>query len=416
MNKSKKRLETLVLHGGYEPEATTGATTPTIFQSTSFAYKTAEALESVFAGREVGYIYSRIGNPTVTLLERRVYALEEGLGAVACASGMSAITATILALAGSGDEILSGNSIFGGTYSLFQQTLSRYGITVRFVESTDIDAYRKNVTPRTKAIFVETIGNPKLDVPDIEAISMVAREHGIVLVVDNTVTTPILFKPKIYGANIVIHSASKFINGHGNTIGGIILDCGTFDWNNSRYQHLQNMYKSFGEMTFLAYVRSQICRDLGLCLSPFNAFLLATGIETLALRMERHCSNALYLAKKLKKHPKICELRYPGLEDHPNHIVATRQFHGRYGGLLTLTLENREQCFRFINGLELIQNLANLGDAKTLVIHPASTFCRDLSEEQRRAVGVTESLVRLSIGIEHPDDILEDIENSLTKL
>jgi O-acetylhomoserine (thiol)-lyase len=409
-------METLLLHGACEPDPATGATALTIYQSTSFAYETAEQIEAVFAGREGGYVYSRIANPTVTQFERRVAVLEGGLGAVACSSGMAAIGATALALCGAGDEIVSGNSIFGGTYSLFRQTLGRCGITARFVESTDANAYRDAITDRTRLLFVETIGNPKLDVPDIAAIAGVAGEAGVVLAVDNTVTTPLLLRPKALGADIVIHSTSKFINGHGNAIGGIVVDCGTFDWSRSRYRHLNAFYKRAREMAFLTWLRNPICRDFGCCLAPFSAFLMSVGMESLGVRMERHCANAERVARFLEGDRRVREVRYPGLVGHPDHGVAERQFSGRYGALLTLRLESKERCFRFINALRLARNLANLGDAKTLVIHPASTFCRDLSEEERLAVGVSDDLVRISVGIEHADDIVADMDRGLAAL
>jgi O-acetylhomoserine (thiol)-lyase len=416
MSASALHPDTQVLHGAFKPEAETGATAAPIFQTASFAYATAEELEAVFAGREPGYVYSRISNPTVTQFERRMTVLENGFGALACASGMAAISATVLALAGTGDEIVSGNSIFGGTYSLFHQTLSRTGITTRFVEATDVKAYRQAITDRTKLIFVESIGNPKLDVPDLAAIAAVAREKGVVLVVDNTLPTPLLLQPKTLGADIVIHSTSKFINGPGNAIGGIIIDSGTFDWSNPRYVHLNPFYKRAREMAFLACLRNQICRDLGACLSPFNAFLMSIGVESLGVRMERHCANAAQVARFLADHPRVRGVRYPGLANHPDHAVALRQFAGRYGAVVTLRLDNKAQCFRFINGLKLAQNLANLGDARTLVIHPASTFCRDLSDAERSAVGVSDDLVRLSVGIEHVADLIADLEQSLEGL
>ncbi|MFA5044216.1 MAG: aminotransferase class I/II-fold pyridoxal phosphate-dependent enzyme [Kiritimatiellia bacterium] len=409
-------IETQLIHGGYEPDPATGATALPIFQSAAFAYKTAEELEAVFAGREAGYVYARIGNPTLAGFERRLAVLEDGLGAVACASGMAAISAVVLALAGQGDEIVSGNSIFGGTYSLFANLLQRCGLRAKFVESTDIEAYRAAVSDRTKLIFVETVGNPKLDVPDLAALANVAKEKNVVLVVDNTVTTPLLLQPKKMGANIVIHSTSKFIDGHGNAIGGIIVDCGTFDWSSPRYGHLSAFHKRAGNMALLACLRNQVCRDLGGCLSPFNAFLMSVGIESLGVRMERHCANALRVAEFLEKTKRVREVRYPGLTSHPDHAVARRQFAGRYGALLTLKLESKEQCFKFINGLKLAQNLANLGDAKTLVIHPASTICRDLTAEQRRAIGVSDELVRFSIGIEHGDDIIGDLDDALAQV
>jgi O-acetylhomoserine (thiol)-lyase len=406
-------LETTLLHGAYSPEEKTGATALPVFQSSAFAYESAEQLEAVFAGRAPGYVYSRINNPTLDRFERRMTALEEGLASVACASGMAAISTTALALAGTGDEIISGNSIFGGTYSLFAHTLPRYGITTRFVETTDVDAYRAAITDRTRLIFVETIGNPKLDVPDIEAISAVAKEHGIVLVVDNTVTTPVLCRPKKLGADIVIHSTSKYINGHGNAIGGTIVDCGSFNWDNPRYAHLKEYHDRVRDFAFVASLRSRVHRDLGCCFTPFNAFLMSIGIESLAVRMERHCANARKVAEFLAHHGKIGEVRYPGLTRHVDHAVAERQFSGAYGGLLTVRLGTKERCFKFINTLKHAQNLANLGDAKTLVIHPASTFCRDASEAERRAMGVTDDLVRLAIGIEHVDDICEDLDQAL---
>lgn len=409
-------IETQLLHGGYEAEKTTGATALPLFQSTAFAYRSAEALEAVFAGREAGFIYSRINNPTLDRFERRMTELENGLAAISCASGMAAISATVLGLAGCGDELVSANSIFGGTYSLFAHTLPRYGIRTNFVEATEPDAYRRAINDRTKLVFVETIGNPRLDVPDLAAIAAIAGEKGVALVVDNTVTTPFLLQPGALGANIVIHSTSKFINGHGNAIGGIIVDCGNFDWANKRYARLDEFYRRFRNFAFIAALRNQVCRDIGLCCAPFNAFLMSIGIESLAVRMERHCANAAQAAQALAGDARVRETRYPGLAGHPDHAVAKRQFQGRYGGILTLSLGTKERCFKFINGLKFAQNLANLGDAKTLVIHPASTFCRDLNEPERQAMGVSDDLVRFSIGLEHIDDILSDIDGSLEQL
>lgn len=408
-----RRLETRLLHGAGEPPGEHGATLPPIVQSTAFAHETAEAMEAVFAGREAGYVYSRIANPTVMRFERRMASLEDGLGAVACASGMAAISSTVLALAGAGDEIVSGNSLFGGTHSLFRHALGRFGIAVRFVDATDADAYRDAITPRTRLVFVETIGNPKLDVPDLRAIGAAARKKGVVFAVDNTVATPLLLRPKTCGADLVIHSTSKFINGHGAAIGGVIVDCGTFDWAHPRYGHLSALHARVRNMAFLAHLRNLVCRDLGCCLSPFNAFLMSVGVESLGVRMERHCANAARVARFLAGDRRVRETRYPGLPGHPNRAVATRQFSGRFGSLLTLRLKSKAECFRFLNGLTLAKNLANLGDTKTLAIHPASTFCRELSEEERRAVGVSDDLVRLSVGIEHEDDILADLDQAL---
>lgn len=407
--------ETRLLHGPESAEPFE-ATVPPIVQSAAFAYETAEGLENVFAGREPGYVYSRITNPTVVQFERRLAALEGGRGAVACASGMAAIAAAVLGVAGAGDEIVSADSIFGGTWSLFARTLARYGIAVRFVEAGDPEAVRRAITERTRLVFAETIGNPRVNVPDLAVLAAVARERGVALAVDSTATSPVLVRPKELGAALVIHSASKYINGHGTAIGGVVVETGLFDWASPRYPLLAEWSRKAGGMAFLACLRNQVVRDLGFALSPFNAFLLTLGLESLGVRMERHCRNAERVAAFLAAHPKVLEARYPGLPAHPDRAVAERQFGGRFGGLLTLRLADKAACFRFINALERIRNVANLGDARTLVIHPASTFCRDLSEEARRAAGVTPGLVRLSAGLEHPDDIISDLEQALEKV
>lgn len=406
-------IQTRVLHDSNEPESEFGATVVPIYQNASFAYDTAEEMEAVFAGREAGYVYSRITNPGVAAFERRMAALESGIACVACASGMAAVSTTALALAGAGDEIVSGNSIFGGTRSLFAHTLARYGITTRFVESTDIQGYRQALNPRTRMIFVETIGNPKLDVPDLPEIANLAKEHGVPLVVDNTATTPVLCDAKKWGADIVVHSTSKYLNGHGNAIGGAVIDCGTFDWGSDRFAHLAEYRRRVGQFAFVAALRSRIHRDLGGCLSPFNAFLTGMGLDTLALRMERHCANALRVAEFLAADSRVDEVRHPGLLSHPDHATARRILPEGAGALLTLRLGSKQRCFQFINALARVRNVANLGDTKTLVIHPASTFCRDADESERIAMGVTDDLVRLSIGIEHADDIIADIDQAL---
>ena len=407
------RQDTKVIHGGGGLDETTGATAQPIVQSTAFAYPSAEGLEAVFAGRDPGYVYSRIGNPTVGAFEARIAALEDGLGALAVSSGMAAISSLSLTLAGSGEEIVAGSSLFGGTYYLFRHTLSRYGIGVRFVDPTHPAAFRDAIGKATRLVFVETIGNPKLDVPDIAAIAAVTRELGVPLAVDSTVTTPLLVQPKRLGADLIVHSTSKFINGHGNAIGGIIVDAGTFDWSSPRFPFLAPFGARVGRFALLAALRNRICRDLGCCLAPFNAFLLSMGVESLGVRMERHCANAARVAAFLAAHPKVDETGYPGLAAHPGHAVAQRQFGGRYGALLTLKLGTRERCFGFINRLRLAKNLANLGDTRTLVIHPASTICRDLDAGERLAMGVTDDLVRLSVGIEDAEDILGDLEQAL---
>lgn len=409
-------MQTRLVHGACEPEQATGATCPPIVQSTAFAYRSAEDIEAVFAGREAGFVYTRMGNPTVSAFEARMTALEEGLGAVAVSSGMAAISSLALALTGSGEEIVAGNSLFGGSYSLFRHTLSRYGIGVRFVNPTNADAVNDAINDATRLVFMETIGNPKLDVPDIAAMAAVTRERGVPLAVDSTVTTPLLVQPKKLGADLIVHSASKFINGHGNAIGGVIVDAGSFDWSSPRFPCLAPFHERVGQFALLAALRNRICRDMGCCLSPFNAFLLSMGIETLGVRMDRHCSNAARLAACLAAHPNVAETGYPGLDTHAGHALATRQFGGRYGALVTARLGTRDRCFAFVNRLRLAKNLANLGDARTLVIHPASTVCRDSSEQERLAMGVADDLVRFSVGIEAAQDVLDDVEQALKEV
>lgn len=416
MSDKDLHIETQFIHGGYEPEKTTGATQAPIFASTAFAYETAESIEDVFAGRDFGYVYSRLNNPTLTTFEARMTLLESGFASLVCSSGMAAISTTVMTLAGQSDEIISGASIFGGTYSLFDRTLPRYGITTKFVEATDVDAYRDAITDKTRLIFVETIGNPRLDVPSIAEIATVAKEHDVVLVVDNTASTPYLVQPASLGADIVIHSTSKFINGNANAIGGVLIDAGSYDWSHPRAERIHEYEERAGKFALMAAMRSLIHRDLGCCLSPFNAFLMSTGIETLGVRMQRHCENAQAVAEWLNADSRVEDTRYIGLDSHPDYEVATTQFGGRYGALLTLRLGTRERSFAFINGLKRAQILANLGDVKTLVVHPESTICRDATEDQQQQMGVTPDLVRVSVGIEHIDDIKADFDESLSKL
>jgi O-acetylhomoserine (thiol)-lyase len=408
-------FETLLIHGGLEP-GPAGATTVPIVQSSAFAYATAEDLESVFRGRKPGQVYTRIGNPTTESLERRLTLLEDGIATIVTASGMAAITTAVLTILRSGDEILSSSSVFGGTFSLFRDTLSSYGIGVRFVDPLDIAAMRQGVNERTRLLFVETIGNPKLDVPDIAALAEIAREAKIPLMLDATVTTPWMARGKDLGADLVVHSTSKFINGNGSAIGGAIVDIGRFDWSGERYPHFAPFAKKFGRFAFTARARKLIHKDFGACAAPMNSFLLAGGIETLALRMERHCSSALRLAHFLDEHPKVSWVNYPGLPDSPFHEVAGRQFGKRYGALLTFGLACKESAFRFINALRLARNLANIGDAKTLVIHPASTICCDYTSEEKALMGVSEELVRVSVGIEAVDDIICDFAQALEQV
>ena len=408
----KLRFDTLLIHGG-TTAGPAGATTVPIVQSSSFAHETAEDLEDIFRGRRLGQVYTRINNPTTESLEKRLALLEDGIAAIATASGMAAITTAVLTIARSGDEILSSSSVFGGTFSLFRDTLANYGISVRFVDPTDIGAVRAGITAATRLMFTETIGNPKMDVPDIGALAAVAHEAGVPLLVDATVTTPYLARGRDLGADIVLHSTSKFINGTGSVIGGAIIDLGSFNWQNPKYPHFEQFVAKYRNFAFTARARNLIHKDFGACAAPMNSFILTEGIETLALRMDRHCDNALKLARFLAGHDRVCWVKYPGLESSPYHDVAKRQFGDRFGGILTFGLSDKPAAFRFINNLSLARNLANIGDAKTLVIHPASTICCDYSAEVNALMGVTEELVRVSVGIEAIEDIIEDFAGAL---
>lgn len=405
------RFDSILVHGGLEPGP--GPTSVPIVQSSSFAYQTAEGLEDIFRGRAVGPVYTRLGNPTTGALEQRLALLESGGTAIATASGMAAITTAVLTILRAGDEILSSSSLFGGTFSLFRDTLSNYGITVCFVDPLDTEAFRNAINERTRLVFVETIGNPKLDVPDVPALADIAHEAGIPILVDSTVTTPCLATGAQLKADILTYSTSKYINGTGTTIGGAIIDRGVFDWNSPKFPHFAPFHKKYRAFAFTARARKLVHKDVGACAAPFNSFLLTEGVQTLALRMERHCSNAIALARFLVSHPKVSWVSYPGLEDSPHHAVATRLYGGLYGGLLAFGTGDKVSAFKVINGLKMARNLANIGDAKTLVIHPASTICADYNSEEKVLMGVTEDLIRVSTGIEDPLDIIDDFKQSL---
>ena len=410
--KQTLRFDSLLVHGGLEV-GPAGATAVPIVQSNSFAYKSAEALEDVFRGRAVGQVYTRLGNPTTEALECRLALLEGGGTAIATASGMAAITTAVLTILRAGDEILSSSSLFGGTFSLFRDTLSNYGITARFVDPLDLDGFRSAINDRTRLLFVETVGNPKLDVPDVPALARIAHDAGIPIIVDSTVSTPYLASGAQLEADILAYSTSKYINGTGTTIGGVIIDRGVFDWNSPKFPHFEQFHKKYRAFAFTARARKLVHKDVGACAAPFNSYLLTEGVQTLALRMERHCSSALALALFLKDHPKVAWVSYPGLEDSPNYTVATRLYGGRYGGLLAFGTGDKSSAFKVINGLRLAKNLANIGDAKTLVIHPASTICADYNAEEKALMGVTEDLIRVSVGIEDCRDIIEDFSHAL---
>ncbi len=421
------KLETLALHGGQDPDPVTGARAVPIYQTTSYVFKDAEHAADLFALKQFGNIYTRMMNPTTDVLEKRIAALDGGVGALAFASGSAAITAAILTIAQAGDEIVSADNLYGGTYTLFQYTLKRLGITVKFVKSDDLPALEAAITEKTKAVYAETIGNPKLNVTDVEAVSKIAHKHGVPLIVDNTVT-PYLFRPVDHGADIVVYSATKFIGGNGTSIGGLIVDSGRFDWTNGKFPliaepdpsyhgvNFVEALKPYGNIAFITKARVTVLRDTGAAMSPFNAFLFILGLETLPLRMPRHAENALAVACHLEKHPAVAWVNYPGLASSLEKNRADKYFPKGAGALVGFGIKGgREAGRRFINALTLISHLANIGDAKTLAIHPASTTHQQLSDEQQRATGVTPDYIRLSIGLEHRDDILKDLDQALKR-
>jgi O-acetylhomoserine (thiol)-lyase len=419
------RLETLALHAGQTPDPTTGSRAVPIYQTTSYQFRDTEHAANLFALKEFGNIYTRLMNPTTDVFEKRIAALDGGVGALAVASGQSAITYSILNLAQAGDEIVSADNLYGGTYNLFHHTLPRLGIKVVFVPSNDLAAIERAITPRTKAVYAESIGNPKLDVADIEGLSKVAHAAGIPLIIDNTVS-PFLVRPLEHGADIVVYSATKFIGGHGTSIGGVIVDGGKFDWTNGKFPLISGPDPSYhgldfvsalaplGNIAYIIKARVTLLRDIGAAVSPFNSFLFLQGLETLPLRMERHAQNALAVAKWLEKHPKVAWVNYPGLESSKEHARAQKYLPKGAGAILGFGVKGGLEAGRhFINALKLVSHLANVGDAKTLAIHPASTTHQQLSPEEQASTGVTPDYIRLSVGIEHVDDILADLEQAL---
>jgi O-acetylhomoserine (thiol)-lyase len=408
------KFNTALLHGSFSPDEKTGSTTTPIYQSSSFEHKTAEELESIFRGNKPGFIYTRINNPTIEAFEKRIAYLEGGIGAVACASGMSAITLAVLNILKSGEEIVSGCGIFGGTYSLFN-SLKEFGIKVRYVKDNNIESFKECINEKTRLIFIETIGNPKLDIPDIRKISDLAHKNGIPLVIDNTVTSPYLIKPIEFGADIVIHSTSKYINGSSNSIGGIVIDSGKFKWDYDKFNALLQ-YKKFGSFVYLAKLRKGLFKDFGACISPFNAFLNSIGLETLGIRMDRLCDNALKLAQSLKKNSSVVYVNYPGLLDTEYYSIANEQFRGKFGAILTIRVGSKENAFKVINNLKYATNLSNIGDVRTLVIHPASTIYADNSTEEKEKMGVYEDLIRISVGLEDIEDLEEDFNQALSNI
>jgi O-acetylhomoserine (thiol)-lyase len=409
----KRARSTTALHGGYAGDGATGATAVPIYQTVAYAYRTARELEEAFAGTAPGYIYTRIANPTTAVLEARLAELEGGIGCVATASGMAAIASVATALLRSGDGILAARGIFGGTWSLFARTLARFGVTTRMESAADAGRFAAAITPRTRMVFVESVANPGMDVPDLSAIAREAHRAGLPLVVDATAATPFLCRPGEFGADLVVHSTSKFINGHGTAIGGAIIDTGAFDWTAGPFADLAELAKTAGRMAFLAGLRRLVYRDLGGCPAPMNSFLMLQGLETLGARMDLHCTNAARLAARLAETPGVAWVRYPGLPDDPAAAGAKAVLGGRGGALLTFGLGTRERAMRCIDALDLARNAANIGDVRTLVIHPASTIFREFNADERSAMGVSDDMIRVSVGLEDPEDILGDFEHAI---
>lgn len=419
---------TLAVHAGQEPDPTTGSRAVPIYQTTSYVFRDAEHGANLFGLKELGNIYTRLMNPTTDVFEQRMAALEGGTGAVAVASGMAAITYAVLTVTELGDEIVSGDNLYGGTYTLFAVTLPRLGRTVRFVDSTDPEAFRAAITERTRAIYVEALGNPKLDVPDFEAIAAIAHEHGIPLIVDNT-TAVGLVHPIAHGADVVVFSATKYIGGHGTSIGGVIVDAGTFDWGGGKFPgftdpdpgyHGLVYWETFGDFPGLGNValafrvRLQLLRDTGATLSPTHSWLFLQGLETLPLRVQRHSENAKAVAEFLAAHPKVAWVNYPGLPGSPNRALAEKYLGGSFGPLVGFGVKGgKEASIGVIDRLELFSHLANIGDAKSLVIHPASTTHQQLTPEEQRATGVTEDYIRLAVGLEDARDLCRDLDRAL---
>jgi O-acetylhomoserine (thiol)-lyase len=430
MAEKKYRFETLALHAGQVPDSTTLSRAVPIYRTSSYVFKSTEHAANLFALKELGNIYTRLGNPTTDVLEQRVSQLEGGAASVAVASGTAAIHYTILTLAEAGDEIVSASNLYGGTYTMFDAILPRQGITTHFADSRDPKSFEKLINDKTRLVFIETIGNPVLDFADVAAIADVAHKRHVPLVVDGTFTTPYLLKSIEHGADIVVNSLTKWMGGHGTAIGGIVTDSGTFDWKDKRFPLFNNpdpnyhglrwasdLPAALAPIAFALRFRTVPLRNLGACISPDNSWVFLQGLETLPLRMERHSANALAVAQHLKKHPKVAWVRYPGLKDDPSYSVAGKYLKKKgFGGMVVFgTKGGYAAAVKLIDSVRLFSHLANVGDAKSLILHPASTSHSQLSEEQQRAGGLTPDLVRLSIGLEHIDDIIEALDDALAK-
>lgn len=429
MNKMPRKLDTIAVHAGQEiPDSATGARAVPIYQTASYVFKSTEHAANLFALKEVGNIYTRMTNPTTEVFEKRIAAIEGGTASLAVASGQAAISLALLTITQVGDEIVSANNLYGGTYELFHYTFPKLGRKVIFVDSTKPEEFHKAVNNKTRAIYAETIGNPKLDVPDFEAIAIIAHAAGVPFVVDNTVGVGII-APIEYGADITVLSATKYIGGHGSSIGGVIVDSGKFNWNNGKFPeftapdpayHGVKYWEAFGDFPGLGNVafafkaRVQLLRDIGPALSPFNAFLFIQGLETLPLRQRKHSENALKIAQFLQKHPLVSWVSYPGLLTHPSHKLAQKYLNGTYGGLVGFGVKGGlEAGKKVIENVKLFSHLANIGDTKSLIIHPASTTHQQLTAQEQADTGVTPNFLRLSVGIEDPEDIIEDLDQAI---
>jgi O-acetylhomoserine (thiol)-lyase len=423
----RQGFETLALHAGQEPDPATRSRAVPIYQTTAYTFDSADHAADLFGLRAPGNIYTRIMNPTNDVFEKRMAALEGGVGALAFASGSSAVTFSILNVAGAGDHVVSANSLYGGTHTLFVHTLPRLGLEIELVDPMDPENFRRAIKPDTKLLYAETVGNPKLDTLDIEAVAAIAHEAGVPLLVDNTMPSPYLIRPIDHGADVVVHSATKFIGGHGTSIGGVVVDAGRFDWaQNDRFPglvepdpsyHGLKFHEALGAAAYVVKLRVSLLRDIGAALSPFNAFLFLQGLETLPLRMERHSTNAYGVARYLEDHPKVAWVSYPGLECHRTHGLACKyHYRGLFGAMIGFGIAGGRQAGRrFVESTQLLSHVANIGDAKSLCIHPATTTHSQLTADEQLETGVTDDFVRLSIGIETLDDILADIEQALAK-
>ena len=423
------KIETLALHAGQEPEPATLSRAVPVYRTSSYIFKSAAHAANLFSLKEMGNIYTRIMNPTQDILEKRVAALEGGAAALALSSGTSAIFYSVINICAAGDEIVSANNLYGGTFTMFNNILPQFGIKTHFVDPLNSENFDKAITPKTRLLFIETIGNPALDFTDIRAVADIAHAHNLPLLVDSTFTTPYLLRPIEHGADVVIHSLTKWLGGHGAGIGGIVVDSGKFDWTNEKFTlynepegsyHDLRFAHDLGDLNPLAFImrmRLVPLRNLGACISPDNSWIFLQGIETLPLRMERHSQNALAAAQYLKNHKKVDWVRYPGLTDDPANPVASRYLKNGFGGMVVFGVKGgRAAGEKFINSLRLFSHLANVGDAKSLAIHPASTTHSQLTEQEQRAGGIKPELVRLSIGIEHIDDITSDLEQALNQI